>query len=112
MGPVATGLGEVFHYLATPKGVARAKLTEKERIEKLTHLRTVQDWVIKPAMRTVPGNAEINGWGGYEKQYQVRIDPRQTASPPSFLRSGGAGGTRATTSRPAAATSSRPAPCT
>ena len=43
----------------------------------LTHLRTVQDWVIKPAMRTVPGTAEINGWGGYEKQYQVRIDPKK-----------------------------------
>ncbi len=65
MGPVATGLGEVFHYLAVPK--------EGEQVEELTHLRTVQDWVIKPAMRTVPGTAEINGWGGYEKQYQVRI---------------------------------------
>jgi cobalt-zinc-cadmium resistance protein CzcA len=77
MGPVATGLGEVFHYLATPKGVDAAKLTPKERDEKLTHLRTVQDWVIKPAMRTVPGTAEINGWGGFEKQYQVRIHPRE-----------------------------------
>src|SRR5690349_13342228 len=43
----------------------------------LTHLRTLQDWVIKPALRTVPGTAEINGWGGYEKQYQVRIDPNR-----------------------------------
>lgn len=63
MGPVATGLGEVFHYIVTSE---RGDLTE---------LRTVQDWVIKPALRTVPGVAEINSWGGYEKQYQVRIDP-------------------------------------
>ena len=75
MGPVATGLGEVFHYIATPRGVDLHKLNAKERVEELTHLRTVQDWVIKPAMRTVPGTAEINGWGGYQKQYQVRIHP-------------------------------------
>jgi cobalt-zinc-cadmium resistance protein CzcA len=63
MGPVATGLGEVFHYLV------RGKKRD------LTELRTVQDWVIKPALRTVPGTAEVNGWGGFNKQYQVRIDP-------------------------------------
>ncbi len=63
MGPVATGLGEVFHYIVTGQG------------KDLTELRTIHDWVIKPAMRTVPGTAEVNSWGGYEKQYQVRIDP-------------------------------------
>src|SRR5581483_11491369 len=63
MGPVATGLGEVFHYVVTAKG------------KDLTELRTIHDWVIRPALRTVPGAAEINSWGGYEKQYQVRIDP-------------------------------------
>ncbi|HEY7331050.1 MAG TPA: CusA/CzcA family heavy metal efflux RND transporter [Gemmataceae bacterium] len=71
MGPIATGLGEVYHYIATPK-VPR-QLTEQAREQELTHLRTVQDWIIKPALRTVSGTAEINGWGGYEKQYQVRI---------------------------------------
>lgn len=63
MGPVATGLGEVFHYIVT---------SEKGD---LTQARTVQDWIIKPALRTVPGVAEVNSWGGYEKQYQVRLDP-------------------------------------
>lgn len=63
MGPVATGLGEVFHFV----------VTSKER--DLTRLRTMQDWVIKPLLRTVPGTAEINSWGGLEKQYQVRVDP-------------------------------------
>lgn len=63
MGPVATGLGEVFHYVVTGQG------------NDLTELRTVHDWIIRPQLRTVKGTAEINTWGGYEKQYQVRIDP-------------------------------------
>jgi cobalt-zinc-cadmium resistance protein CzcA len=63
MGPVATGLGEVFHYVVTGQGTA------------LTDLRTIHDWVIRPKLRTVKGTAEINSWGGYEKQYQIRIDP-------------------------------------
>lgn len=63
MGPVATGLGEVFHYVVTGKG------------NDITELRTIHDWVIKPKMRTVKGAAEINSWGGYEKQYQIRINP-------------------------------------
>src|SRR5262249_50681642 len=41
----------------------------------ITQLRTLHDWIIKPKLRTVKGTAEINGWGGFEKQYQIRIDP-------------------------------------
>src|SRR6185369_3033304 len=41
----------------------------------LTELRTIQDWTVRPALRSVPGTAEINSWGGLKKQYQVRIDP-------------------------------------
>ena len=63
LGPVATGLGEVFHYLVSSD--------RKDMIA----ARTAQDWVIRPALRMVPGTAEINSWGGVEKQYQVRIDP-------------------------------------
>jgi cobalt-zinc-cadmium resistance protein CzcA len=65
MGPVATGLGEVFHYVVTGQG------------DDVTELRTIHDWHIKPPMRTVPGTAEVNTWGGYEKQYQVRLDPEK-----------------------------------
>jgi heavy metal efflux system protein len=65
MGPVATGLGEVFHY------------TLSSQTRDLTDLRTMHDWVIKPKMRGVPGVAEVNSWGGLEKQYQVRIDPHK-----------------------------------
>jgi heavy metal efflux system protein len=75
LGPVSTGLGEVFHYVVTSKGYDFSTLPEDERLKKLTELRTLHDWVIKPQLRTVPGVAEVNSWGGYEKQYQVRIDP-------------------------------------
>ncbi len=65
MGPVATGLGEVFHYVLIPDG------------KDLTEIRTLHDWVVKPAMRSVPGTAEVNSWGGFKKQYHVRVDPTQ-----------------------------------
>jgi cobalt-zinc-cadmium resistance protein CzcA len=63
MGPVATGLGEVYHYLLTSD------------VYDLTELRTLQDWVIRPRLRRVPGVAEINSWGGFEKQFEARVDP-------------------------------------
>lgn len=77
MGPVSTGLGEVFHYFVAARGYDLSQLPEDERVRKLTDLRTVHDWVIKPNLRTVKGTAEVNTWGGYEKQYQVRIDPER-----------------------------------
>lgn len=77
LGPVSTGLGEVFHYTVTLKGWDGSKASEAERVEKLTYLRTVHDWSVRPKLRTVPGVAEVNSWGGYEKQYQVRIDPER-----------------------------------
>ncbi|QEL20370.1 efflux RND transporter permease subunit [Limnoglobus roseus] len=67
MGPVSTGLGEVFHYVVTGKG------------DDVTQLRTVHDWIVRPQLRRVPGVAEVNSWGGFERQYQVRIDPAKLA---------------------------------
>src|SRR3954452_16808088 len=69
MGPVATGLGEVYHCL----------LTSKDPDIDLTELRSLQDWVIRPRLRRVPGVAEINAWGGYEKQFEARVDPARLA---------------------------------
>jgi cobalt-zinc-cadmium resistance protein CzcA len=63
LGPVSTGLGEVLHYLLVPDGMS------------LTEVKTLQEWTLKPAMRSVPGVAEINAWGGLNKQYQIRVDP-------------------------------------
>jgi cobalt-zinc-cadmium resistance protein CzcA len=65
LGPVATGLGEVFHYLVTGAGVSAADL------------RTTQDWIIKPQLASVPGVAEVNSWGGEERQVHVVVDPRE-----------------------------------
>src|SRR5438874_13083987 len=67
LGPITTGLGEVFHYALVGEG------------KTLEELRTVHDWVVRPALRTVPGVAEVNSWGGVEKQYHVRIDPDRMA---------------------------------
>jgi cobalt-zinc-cadmium resistance protein CzcA len=69
MGPVATGLGEVYHYLLT-SGTPEVDLTE---------LRTLQDWSIRPRLLRVPGVAEINAWGGFEKQFEVQADPTKLA---------------------------------
>jgi heavy metal efflux system protein len=63
LGPVATGLGEVFHYLVTGEG------------KSLAELRTTHDWLIKPQLAAVPGVAEVNAWGGDERQIQVVVDP-------------------------------------
>jgi cobalt-zinc-cadmium resistance protein CzcA len=69
MGPPSTGLGEVFHYLVLPKENVQADVDLQMK------LRELQDWKIKPELRTVKGTAEANSWGGLAKQYQVRIDP-------------------------------------
>ena len=68
MGPVSTGLGEIYQY-----AVESDKRSPME-------LKTLQDWVIKPQLRTVPGLAEVNGSGGNEKQYEVRLDPQRLLS--------------------------------
>ncbi|MBL8533539.1 MAG: efflux RND transporter permease subunit [Betaproteobacteria bacterium] len=71
LGPVSSVLGEVYQYtLEHPKDGNRA-LTQEE----LTHRRTIQDWVVRPYLRSIPGVAEINSTGGYVKQYQVQVDP-------------------------------------
>ncbi len=63
MGPVATGLGEVLHYVVRGKKHSLAELT------------TLHDWVIRPQLLTVPGVAEVNTWGGERRQYHVIVDP-------------------------------------
>ncbi|MFT3784355.1 MAG: CusA/CzcA family heavy metal efflux RND transporter [Nibricoccus sp.] len=64
LGPIATGLGEVFHYVV--------RSTDPKRTP--TELRVLQDWVVKPELRKVPGVAEVNTWGGFEKQYHVIVE--------------------------------------
>ena len=72
MGPIATGLGEVFTYSVRAKSDAlKADGTEYTAED----LRTIQDWIIRPQMVKVPGVTEINSIGGYEREYQVAPDP-------------------------------------
>ncbi|MBI5131277.1 MAG: CusA/CzcA family heavy metal efflux RND transporter [Rhodopseudomonas palustris] len=72
MGPISTGLGEIYTFaLEAEPG---AKNADGSAVTP-TDLRTVQDWIVKPQLRTVPGVVEINTIGGYEKQFHVLPDP-------------------------------------
>jgi heavy metal efflux system protein len=72
MGPISTGLGEIYMYSVEVRKDARKPTAEPFT---LTDLRTIQDWIIKPQLRTVPGVVEVNTIGGYEKQFHVLPDP-------------------------------------
>ena len=71
LGPVSTGLGEVYQYTLDRPDDGQRALT----VEELTERRTVQDWVVRPLLRSIPGVAEINSQGGYVKQYQALVNP-------------------------------------
>lgn len=77
MGPIATGLGEIFMYAVEPK--AGAKKPDGTAWTP-TDLRTLNDWVVRPQMRTVPGVAEVNSIGGYARQYHVTPNTAQLAA--------------------------------
>ena len=70
MGPIATGLGEIYHY------TIRAKEGYEHKYS-LPQLRTMQDWIVRKQLSGTPGVAEVSGWGGYVKQYEVAINTDQ-----------------------------------
>ncbi|HNS18702.1 MAG TPA: CusA/CzcA family heavy metal efflux RND transporter [Bacteroidales bacterium] len=70
MGPITTGLGEIYQYTLDIKEGYENKYSA-------TDLRTIQDWVIKRRLSGIKGVVEINSWGGYLKQYEVSINPSQ-----------------------------------
>jgi len=74
MGPIATGLGEIFMFTVTAEPSAR---NEEGKAYTPTDLRTIQDWIIKPQLRNIPGVIEVNTIGGYEKQFHVTPDPNK-----------------------------------
>ncbi len=101
MGPVSTGLGEVFHYsieFENPDGKGatvrdgqpgwqrdHSFITDNgdrlsDHVAQMAYLRTVQDWIVRPQLRTVPGVADVDSLGGYVKQYVVEPDPTKLAS--------------------------------
>jgi cobalt-zinc-cadmium resistance protein CzcA len=72
LGPIATGLGEI--YLWTVDASPEARKRDGSRYT-LADLREIQDWVIKPQLKTVPGVVEVNSIGGFEKQYDIAPHP-------------------------------------
>ena len=70
LGPITTGLGEVFQYT----------LKSDDARYDATELRTIQDYIVRPILRTVPGVTDVNSFGGLVKQYQVVIDPDRLTS--------------------------------
>ena len=77
MGPVSTGLGEIFLWTVEAEDGA---VKEDGTPYTPTDLRVIQDWIIKPQLRNVPGVAEINTIGGYAKQFLVAPDPKRLAT--------------------------------
>lgn len=85
MGAISTGLGEIYMWTVeyekpeepytTPEG-----LKLERDFEKAMYLRTVQDWIIRPQLKTVPGVAEVDAIGGYAQQYHVQPDPQKLAA--------------------------------
>ena len=67
LAPISTGLGEIYHY------TIRAEKGYEDKYS-LTDLRTIQDWIVRKQLSGTPGIAEVSGWGGYVKQYEVDIN--------------------------------------
>lgn len=72
LGPTSTGLGEIYQYIIRPKD--KSKIQDSST---LMEMRTLQDWIAKRQLLTIPGINEVNSFGGLEKQYQVLIDPQK-----------------------------------
>lgn len=71
LGPVSTALGEVYQYTIEHPDDGRRELGREE----LTERRIVQDWVVRPLLRSIAGIAEINSTGGFVREYQILVDP-------------------------------------
>ncbi|MBX5495468.1 MAG: efflux RND transporter permease subunit, partial [Bryobacteraceae bacterium] len=76
LGPVSSALGEVYQYTLERPDDGKRPLTNEELMER----RTIQDWVVRPLLRSIPGVAEINSVGGHVRQYQVLVDPHRLRS--------------------------------
>lgn len=73
MGPIGTAMGEIYQYTLEGK----VPQDPEQRRAYLTNLRTMQEWVITPQLKSVAGVNEINSFGGYFKQYQVLVSPEK-----------------------------------
>jgi heavy metal efflux system protein len=73
MGPIASAMGEIYQYTLE----STIPNDPREQVRQLTDLRTLQEWVIAPLLKSVPGVNEINSFGGYFKEYQVVVKPEK-----------------------------------
>ncbi len=73
MAPITTGLGEIYHYTIRPAAGYEDKYS-------LSDIRTIQDWVVRKQLAGTEGVAEVSGWGGFVKQYEVAVDAARLAS--------------------------------
>ena len=73
LAPISTGLGEIYHY------TVRA-LPGYEDKYSLSDIREIQDWIVRRQLSGTPGVAEVSGWGGFVKEYEIEIDPRRLAA--------------------------------
>jgi cobalt-zinc-cadmium resistance protein CzcA len=85
MGAISTGLGEIYMWTVEYENPESDFTTPEGRVlksdfEKAMYLRTVQDWIIRPQLKTVQGVAEVDAIGGYAQQYHVQPDPQKLAA--------------------------------
>lgn len=85
MGAISTGLGEIYMWTVEYENPEANFTTPEGRVlttpfEKAMYLRTVQDWIIRPQLKTVQGVAEVDAIGGYAQQYHVQPDPQKLAA--------------------------------
>ncbi|HRX28808.1 MAG TPA: CusA/CzcA family heavy metal efflux RND transporter [Saprospiraceae bacterium] len=73
MGPISTGLGEIYQYTLDVK-------PDFKDLYSLEELRTIQDWMVKRQLSGIPGVVEINTWGGKLKQYEVALNPQKLST--------------------------------
>ncbi|MEW6657317.1 MAG: CusA/CzcA family heavy metal efflux RND transporter [Thermodesulfobacteriota bacterium] len=74
LGPIATGLSEIYQYTLEEEN-APPPASPGDETARLIRLRTIQDAIVRPLLKTVPGVTDINSFGGFVKQYQVQVDP-------------------------------------
>jgi cobalt-zinc-cadmium resistance protein CzcA len=76
LGPIATGLSEIYQYTLEEEN-APPPASPGEETVRLMRLRTIQDAIVRPFLKTVPGVTDINSFGGFVRQYQVQVDPER-----------------------------------
>lgn len=73
LAPISTGLGEIYHYTVRPEKGYEDRYS-------LSDIREIQDWIIRRQLSGTPGVAEVSGWGGFLKEYEVKVDPQRLAA--------------------------------